>query len=462
MAVAYRSSGAACLATATTHNITVTDVQPGDLILMGTVTIDTIYVRGLPKVGGLGAHGLRHMHDVTHNGFVDVFWTIATGTSHTFVVTLSATGICETWWAAFSGVDQANPFAGFIEASGRPQQAAQDWGPLTPDVADCMLVAMIGSDVNAATTFIWDSPWTERFDVTSASPTISATLATTLQSGGPSSQAVGGDWNHATNASGAAFVCALRPDAAGGIGPVARGGTLVAAASGTTSTPPLPSHQADDVAYVLAFTNAAHTMSTASAGWTEIAEYTTSNASYGLYYKRLTSGAEADPVIDWSAAGSTTQGHYAMAAVVRGAITTGTPHEDLTVNPVAGVDPTLSTTPASATVTSSEDGSLVLHFIGCDDDNTITLPGQGFPEDGVGCLWTDLSSLGGDALLIILEEYAAVAGDITGRTLLTQSASDFWRVISLVMIPAPSGPPPEFVRPARISHSKQNVHSWSY
>jgi hypothetical protein len=385
------------------------------------------------------------MHDVTHNGYVNVFWCIATATSHTFTVSLSGSAGCEVWWAAYSGRDNANPLAGFIEASGLPQQAAQDWGPITPDVADCDLVALIGSDVDDPVNFTWDSPWTERFDVTAETSTndFTAALADVTQSGGPSEQAVGGDWGDALDASGAAFVLALRPDDGGTAGPVAASefGLLAAASSGASVTPTLVPHAADDILFAFAANNAGQTMSCSTSGWAEADEFTAAGFSCALYWKRAASDAETDPQIDFSGNATNSIGHYAMPVTVRGAITTGTPYEDLTGNG----DPTSSATPTNATATATADASLALHFVGIDDNNAISLAGptsQGPWNDGQGILVSQGSNVGGDCRIVIIEEYLAEAGDATGAVLFTQGASDLWKVVSLVMLPEPAGEPP--------------------
>jgi len=137
-------------------------------------------------------------------------------------------------------------------------------------------------------------------------------------------------------------------------------GTLLGALTTADVTPVIPTHAADDILIcITANRNLANTCST-PAGWT-LLHGPIDNTTWRTYvfWKRAASGAETDPLCDWTA---TSSDKYAQVHTIRGAITTGSPfaasvlHVDLTVNIV------------STGVTSTETNQLVV-VVGIGSDN---------------------------------------------------------------------------------------------
>ncbi len=123
-------------------------------------------------------------------------------------------------------------------------------------------------------------------------------------------------------------------------------GTLLGS-TGADITPVIPAHAADDILILLAASRVATETCLTPSGWTLKAGPidTTAWRTYA-FYKRAASGAETNPLLDWSAAIGE---KYGQVHTVRGAIATGDPFAaaslaaDLT-DPiaVAGVTSTLA------------------------------------------------------------------------------------------------------------------------
>lgn len=151
--------------------------------------------------------------------------------------------------------------------------------------------------------------------------------------------------------------------------PTLTAGAIAQATSGTTVTPTLPAHQADDILIAQAMMPAASDL-TISGGWTVIgAAENNANLSTAWWWMRAASGAESNPTITSSATASPTDPLDARTYRARGATTSGTPFEDATFS-----GPTTSTTPAGSTVDTTDDDRLVVAFASIDSDSAWATP----------------------------------------------------------------------------------------
>lgn len=207
-------------------------------------------------------------------------------------------------------------------------------------------------------------------------------------------------------------------------------GALATSTDGTapfTITPTLPAHAADDILIVACMHSSASNL-TITAGWNEIiTPINNAKESVGYWWKRAASAAESNPTIT-SSTTMATVGAFATAFVVKNCITTGTPFED----PTGNGTPTLSTTPATATITTTAADRLAF-FIGLlDDDNTVS---SGWPPSGYSVVANLSTTTGNDHRILAAERYVAAAGDVAGGNIATMSASDYWHVLHLAFIP---------------------------
>lgn len=154
------------------------------------------------------------------------------------------------------------------------------------------------------------------------------------------------------------ILASSRPRSSSGAG----GSTATLQASGTISessgadiTPVNPTHQADDILLLhAAAENNTVTLAT-PAGWTAIAGPIDQGTAWRNYwfYKRATSGAETNPLCDWSGTSGNKTGRV---YVIRGAINSGNPFAATATSVGAN-----SADPGSATgVTTAAGAQLVL------------------------------------------------------------------------------------------------------
>lgn len=140
-------------------------------------------------------------------------------------------------------------------------------------------------------------------------------------------------------------------------------GTLLGS-TGADITPVIPSHAADDILILHAWARSTSVTLTTPSNWNLIAgptDQSTTMRNY-WYWKRATSGAETNPLCDWSA---TTGDKYGVVHVIRGAITSG--------NPIEANQPGANTTsPGIAIgVTSTSERALICS-VGMSTDNTLS------------------------------------------------------------------------------------------
>jgi hypothetical protein len=238
--------------------------------------------------------------------------------------------------------------------------------------------------------------------------------------------------------------------------PTVLAGTLAAstdASSPYTVTPTLPAHQAGDILVVCAAKNDAATLTCGTSGWAAVtgaAAQSNANFSSAWFWKRAASGAETNPTVTSSSTGGTNAGIYATAFRIRGAATSGEPFEDATLNG----SPTSSTTPAGSTVTTTGADRLVLAVAQVDDDPA---PSSGFPPSGWDEVTSQRSTTGGDYSILAISKEAASAGDVAGATIATLPGADYWRTLTVAVLPVAVDTTPPVVdvtagpTPARIS-----------
>jgi hypothetical protein len=184
---------------------------------------------------------------------------------------------------------------------------------------------------------------------------------------------IGLECNFSTAANDAAF------DDFGGGDLKVKAGAIASATSGTTVTPVLPTHKTGDILVVLGAKNDAGTLS-CSGGWTVIdAAQSDSNLSTGAWYKVAASGSETNPTITSSTSATATNGLYGQAFV--GDSNYFSEIADGTWNG----SPTSSTTPAGATITTTQADSVAVTAALIDSDNAFA---SGLPPSG----WTALSN----------------------------------------------------------------------
>jgi hypothetical protein len=100
-------------------------------------------------------------------------------------------------------------------------------------------------------------------------------------------------------------------------------GTLLGALTTADVTPVIPAHQADDILICITANRVITNTCATPAGWTLLQGPVDETAwrSY-VFWKRATSGAETNPLCDWTA---TSADKYAQVHTIRGAVTSGSP-----------------------------------------------------------------------------------------------------------------------------------------
>ena len=206
---------------------------------------------------------------------------------------------------------------------------------------------------------------------------------------------------------------------------------LAAVNTGLTITPVMPTGiQNNDVAIMPVMVNAQPASLAASAGWTEFGvTISNTNQSTWWYWKRLT-GSEGNPTLTSGTSFNTSLGGYARLYIFRGCRTSGDPFEVVTMNGT----PTTSTTPGSAAITTTGPDRLAVCFALVDDDNTWA---SGNPPSGWRtCGYLASSTTGGDAMFDAICQTVPTATTVAAVNVGTMSAADYWRTMTLALIPA--------------------------
>lgn len=189
-------------------------------------------------------------------------------------------------------------------------------------------------------------------------------------------------------------------------------------------TPTPPAHLADDILFAVSVNQAASTQTTATAGWTRIAESAPSTTRVAWFWKRATGAGTAGPTIT---AASTDQ--FCVVYVFRGCITTGNPYETNGSPNNQGTD----ALPITQSITTTGTDRLVVAFCGHDDDTTVS----GNPPAG----WTANSNLtdanGTQAGFRLMSIAAAAPTTVVSATLGTLATAEFWGMMTLALASPP-------------------------
>lgn len=238
-----------------------------------------------------------------------------------------------------------------------------------------------------------------------------------------------------------AFTSAARtkPPALFGHSALSAAGGLYVATAGTTVTPVLPTHAADDILVCVASHHVASTLSI-SAGWTAFAPsgdtnpLSDANQSSGFWWRRAASGAESNPVVTSSVTNTTTSSLQAQVFRVRGCVTTGTPFEGEDLN--AATAAATGTTPGTLAVTPTAPQRLVVSFLLRDDD-----PAQssGLPPSGWSVVSNVIDTAGGDVRFISIARESFDTSAVAAATIATWAASVPYRSLTVAFIPESVG-----------------------
>jgi hypothetical protein len=198
-------------------------------------------------------------------------------------------------------------------------------------------------------------------------------------------------------------------------------------------TPPFPSGYtvvSGDICVVALMTNKDNTFTTPT-GYTSLGSITDANQSSAWFWRRLQTGDTAPSCA--TSGGSTlnpTNGFYGRLWIIRGCKTVGDPFEDATF---AGT-PTISGTPQSALITTTDADRLVLSMVVVDNDNTWTSgmpPGAGWVNAGP----FSNSTTGGDGMMDAVAINRSGAGDVASVQFGLMNSTDYWRTLTLAFIP---------------------------
>lgn len=192
-------------------------------------------------------------------------------------------------------------------------------------------------------------------------------------------------------------------------------------------TPTPPAHQADDILLVMAQCHTGGVLSTATAGWTEIAEIDGTD-NFAWYWKRATGSGTAGPTI--TATGSPYQLH-AICYVIRGCKTIDTPFEDATT---AGTGSSEETTPDSAAITTTGSNRLVacfLSYAGVTGGWAVEPPPATWTKDN-----ETVSTGGSDVTFVAISKQKAAAGNEGAVVIGTATSAMYWGSITLAFLPS--------------------------
>lgn len=432
----FSSAGASSAVFSTTHVVNTPTGSGGILILHGSAYNDQTVVVGdaSPPSGSWTLQSFIAnvtAHDGTIGPAASWVWTKPSevGDGATFTWTTSAGLVGGTGGDYYDSLlvrythSWGAPVVNTVATPTQGRSTNSSVPALTTTVNDCVIVTNHTGYGTGITTPATGYTSQVVFDTSIVLLDRQAATAGTF---GPSAHTHGNDThnNHAL---------ALAPPAPP-VGPYLQAdGALYAIASGTTITPVIPAGDAaDDIAIMGVMCNVGCTFTTPT-NWTVLGTPVNSaNQSTAWFWKRMT-GSDGDPVTTASVTFSTTQGGYGRIWLFRQCVATGDPFEDVTMNGT----PTLSTTPASATIDTTNVNRLAVCFVMVDDDNAWS---SGNPPSGwVNCGTRVVSTTGADAMFDAISQEVATASTVTGVTIGTQAASDYWRTLTLALIPTSTG-----------------------
>jgi hypothetical protein len=206
----------------------------------------------------------------------------------------------------------------------------------------------------------------------------------------------------------------------------------IASATSGDITVTLPAHATDDVLLMMVWVRSNAETIPDPSGWTIItgAPFTRGTSTrYWLWWKRATSGAETNPLIDTD---GTTANIYGAAINFRGAITSGNPWE------VVGTATTGTTDPAVITgITTLTAESLVVAAVGGEDDNNASIITTGTDPAAYTEHYVE-TNVGTDAVITFSEAERTTAG-ATGNVSVNWNVAVpvGWGGMVLALKPAP-------------------------
>jgi hypothetical protein len=207
----------------------------------------------------------------------------------------------------------------------------------------------------------------------------------------------------------------------------------VAASTGPDVTVTLGSHQTDDILVMIVLVRDVDDSITVS-GWTALTGTPFDRSTierYWVFWKRATSGAETNPLVDKSTATGDT---YASVCNYRSAIASGSPWD------VIGATATGTSDPASCTaVTTTVANTLVIAILAYADDNNAAITTTGTDPAAYTEHYGE-SNLGADGSVSLSEGVRATAGG-TGTVSVNfdvaVTAGDGWGCVVAALTPAP-------------------------
>lgn len=191
-------------------------------------------------------------------------------------------------------------------------------------------------------------------------------------------------------------------------------------------TPTMPTHLADDILFVAAWSSGGDTPVTATGGWNSIATVLgTMDAAW--FWKRATAPGTAGPTITASNTDC-----FGIGYVIRGCITSGTPYEAATT---AGDGTTQDSTPDSAAITTLGRDRLVLCSVAHDGESAGVTWSSGNPP----ALWaiannTD-SADGTDVGFYVISRSIVLPALVPAVVVGTMSAPTLVATLTLAFIP---------------------------
>ena len=206
---------------------------------------------------------------------------------------------------------------------------------------------------------------------------------------------------------------------------VAAGTIAVDVADPGSITPTPPTHQANDILVVgamLANTGGTE-LTTATAGWAEIAKIIP-NRQIKWWWKRAAGSGTAGPTIT-----SDTTDIFTICYAIRGCITTGTPYEDATTS---GDFATQDTTPDTAEIDTTAADRLVVGSLGVRDNTAWGTP----PPPATWGLDDDsTSSAGTDVRFTFISKTVSSAATVSAVQIGILNTIEHWGCVTLGFIP---------------------------
>lgn len=204
-------------------------------------------------------------------------------------------------------------------------------------------------------------------------------------------------------------------------------GTVVSDVTGAGSvTPTMPTHVTNDILIIAAMNDGGGTISTATSGWSQIAQVDGTN-NMAWFWKRAPAAGTAGATIT-----TADTDLFAVGFVIRGCTTNGTPYEDATT---VGDGTTADMNPVGTTITTLGGDRYTVGIINVDDNTTFdTGPDIGWTTDA-----TVGSAAGTHANFRWVSIQTPAPRDVSLGTFGSWATAERWGAIQLAFIPAKTG-----------------------